>query len=554
MLRTLLPALTAGALVLAGLSFSPEPAEAAPASIQTPRAAAAGDTIDRSNKAVIVDVFNRINAYRASLGVAPVTFNATITEVAEDWSDEMAASGFRHNPDFYTDPRVTNRWTHAAEIIAANSDADSEILVLQWIRSESHENILRDPAYKVIGVGITQTSTGDFRLYGTVNFFTYPEGYEPAGAYTTAQDFFDGKANNDPTAVTAAAPTFNNATSEYVIPAQPGVEYYVGDTLQTPGKHHSGWKSVTITARATSGYVLTGVSSWRFTFTPRTITAAAPIFDDAAGTYTIPAQEGAVYVVGDGSNVNSRTVLPGTYPGSGLVTISVQAAAGFVLENYWAGWHHNFPVQEEPPVTEPPVITPPAPAAPFTDISTSGFQEAIGWMKDHGISTGYTDGTYRPAESVSREAMAAFVYRLAGKPAFTAPANSPFTDVPTHHLFYKEIAWMKASGLSTGWADGTYRPYDTVSREAMAAFMKRFAGNFCSRYGALHFAAPSVPTFGDSRSSIFYADIEWMRVAGVSTGWPDRTYRPFENVTREAMAAFMQRLDAYILTNGGCPT
>ncbi|MCT9625611.1 S-layer homology domain-containing protein [Pseudarthrobacter equi] len=546
-----MPALTAGALVLAGLSFSTVPAIAAPVAAEaTP---APGATIDRTNKQQILDVFKWINQYRASLGVPPVTFNATISEVAEDWSDNMAATGFRHNPGYWTDPRVTDRWTHAAEIIAANSDEEGEALVIQWINSPSHEAILRDPAYKVIGIGITRSATGPYSTYGTVNFFTYPEGLDPAGAYTTAQDFFDGKPTNDATAITPAAPTFNNPTSEYVIPAQqPGVDYYVGDVLQTPGTHFSGWQSVTITARATSGYVLRGTTSWAFTFQPKRITASAPTFNDAAGTYTIPAQDGVRYLVGDGTHGSERATPSGTYPGTGLVTVSVQAAEGYVLENDWAGWSHNFPVPT-PPVTEPPVITPPGPSPSFTDISTSGFQGDIGWMKDRGISTGYTDGTYRPAESVSREAMAAFVYRLAGKPSYTAPARSPFADVPTNHLFYKEISWMRASGLSTGWADGTYRPSDTVSREAMAAFMKRFAGNFCSRYGALHFGAPSVPTFADSRSSIFYADIEWMRVAGVSTGWPDRTYRPFENVTREAMAAFMQRLDAYITANGGCP-
>lgn len=111
---------------------------------------------------------------------------------------------------------------------------------------------------------------------------------------------------------------------------------------------------------------------------------------------------------------------------------------------------------------------------------------------------------------------------------------------------------MKATGLSTGWSDGTYRPYNLVSREAMAAFMKRYASTFCHLQSAADFTAPSSPTFGDSRASGFYKEIEWMRVARVSTGWQDRTYRPLDNVTREAMAAFMQRLDNHIAAGGGC--
>lgn len=73
----------------------------------------------------------------------------------------------------------------------------------------------------------------------------------------------------------------------------------------------------------------------------------------------------------------------------------------------------------------------------------------------------------------SREAMAAFFYRAAGSPQFEAPAVSPFKDVASTSPFYKEIAWMSSAKLSTGWADGNYRPYDEVSREVTAAFFYR---------------------------------------------------------------------------------
>ncbi len=71
---------------------------------------------------------------------------------------------------------------------------------------------------------------------------------------------------------------------------------------------------------------------------------------------------------------------------------------------------------------------------------------------------------YRPLESIARDAMAAFLYRHAGSPAFTAPAVSPFTDVPAGGAsFYKEITWLASEGISTGWDVGgagkrEYRP------------------------------------------------------------------------------------------------
>ncbi|MEW1823036.1 S-layer homology domain-containing protein, partial [Arthrobacter sp. NPDC080031] len=85
--------------------------------------------------------------------------------------------------------------------------------------------------------------------------------------------------------------------------------------------------------------------------------------------------------------------------------------------------------------------------------------------------------SYRPLQSISRDAMAAFLYRMAGSPAYTPPAVSPFTDVSTGQQFYKEMAWMSEKGVSTGWAEAggarSYRPLQSISRDAMAAFLYR---------------------------------------------------------------------------------
>ena len=51
---------------------------------------------------------------------------------------------------------------------------------------------------------------------------------------------------------------------------------------------------------------------------------------------------------------------------------------------------------------------------------------------------------------------------------------SPFKDVPTNHVFYKEIAWMNSQGIAKGWPDGTFRPYQPVKRDQMAAFLYRY--------------------------------------------------------------------------------
>jgi hypothetical protein len=121
---------------------------------------------------------------------------------------------------------------------------------------------------------------------------------------------------------------------------------------------------------------------------------------------------------------------------------------------------------------------PPAPcgAAPFSDVQvTHPFCSQIKWLTDNSIATGYGDGTFRPSAAVTRQAAAAFLARLAGASLGTCN-TPPFSDVPVEHPFCKEIKWMTDNGITTGYGDGTYRPLTVVSRQAIAAFLARLAG------------------------------------------------------------------------------
>lgn len=177
-----------------------------------------------------------------------------------------------------------------------------------------------------------------------------------------------------------------------------------------------------------------------------------------------------------------------------------------------------------------------AAAQEFRDVPASHpFHDDISWLAGQGITTGWPDGTFRPSESVSRAAYAAFLYRMSGKPSFTPPAVSPFRDVSTKHQFYKEISWLASVKVTTGWPDGTFRPEAKITRDAMAAFMYRYA---CTPI----YVAPAVSPFKDVRTDQpFYREISWMKASGLSTGWADGTYRPAANTERGAIAAFLHR-------------
>ena len=131
-----------------------------------------------------------------------------------------------------------------------------------------------------------------------------------------------------------------------------------------------------------------------------------------------------------------------------------------------------------------PAHTPPA-VSPFVDVPVGApFYGEITWLAARGITTGtVTDhGTeFRPAEPVTREAMAAFLYRFHGSRAVTVPVPYPFADVTATDPFATEIAWLPTAGIATGTDVGggrlEFRPDELVTREAMAAFLYRAAHN-----------------------------------------------------------------------------
>ena len=174
----------------------------------------------------------------------------------------------------------------------------------------------------------------------------------------------------------------------------------------------------------------------------------------------------------------------------------------------------------------------------FSDVpSGRPFAHEIAWLAASGVTNGYSDGTFRPLGTVNRDAMAAFLYRFAGKPAFTPPAVSPFSDVSASTPFYKEITWLASTGITGGFSDGTFRPLGTVNRDAMAAFLYRFAGRPA-------FTPPAVSPFSDvSALTPFYKEITWLASTGITGGFSDGTFRPLGTVKRDAMAAFLFRFD-----------
>ena len=144
--------------------------------------------------------------------------------------------------------------------------------------------------------------------------------------------------------------------------------------------------------------------------------------------------------------------------------------------------------------------TPAAAGTPptFTDVPPSHpFHGHITWLAEEGISEGFPDGTYAPTIAISRAAMAAFLHRVAGAPPTTPPAGATFPDVSETHPFFEEVEWLVAEGIAQGYADGTFRPGAPTSRQATAAYLHRSLGSPAFVPGTATFpdVAPTNPFF-----------------------------------------------------------
>ncbi len=184
----------------------------------------------------------------------------------------------------------------------------------------------------------------------------------------------------------------------------------------------------------------------------------------------------------------------------------------------------------------------------FTDVfASTDHSSEIGWLASAGITTGYPDGSFGGMKGVARCDMAAFLYRLAGSPSYTAPGTSPFKDCNSNTPHYKEVCWLASMGISEGWSVSggkEFRPYSTVARADMAAFLRRFAAKFLDSSVSSWKASSSTVKFSDISSSVsHYEDILWLGTVGVSTGFSDGTYRWGNDVVRQDMAAFLYRLN-----------
>jgi hypothetical protein len=109
---------------------------------------------------------------------------------------------------------------------------------------------------------------------------------------------------------------------------------------------------------------------------------------------------------------------------------------------------------------------------PFSDVGPDHtFYAYIRRLKELGISDGYSDGTYRPDQPITRGEIAKLIIRALGEEPMYADGRQSFPDVPSTHTFYHYIERLYELGITSGYSDGIYRPEQHIDRGQAAKFI-----------------------------------------------------------------------------------
>ena len=129
---------------------------------------------------------------------------------------------------------------------------------------------------------------------------------------------------------------------------------------------------------------------------------------------------------------------------------------------------------------------------PFTDVQpTDYFYDAVRYLYHYGAISGYADGTFRPSNVTTRGQLSKIVVLAEGLPI--GPITGPhFSDVPESNPFYQYIETAYNRSLISGYSDGTFRPNNNVTRGQLCKIIVQASGWPIHTAGGPHFS--DVPT------------------------------------------------------------
>lgn len=188
--------------------------------------------------------------------------------------------------------------------------------------------------------------------------------------------------------------------------------------------------------------------------------------------------------------------------------------------------------QPQPTATPQPPTATPCAGQRFSDVGCSYWAYTyVQELAGSNILGGYSDGTFRPRNKVSRGELAKMIVGVGGWPLLNPP-TATFSDVPTGFWAYRYIETAYAQGVIGGFGGGLFRPIDFVTRDQLAKIVVRARG-----YGELR---PATARFSDVPTNYWaFGYVEQAVALGIISGYGDGSYQPTNQSQRDQLSKIL---------------
>ena len=178
-------------------------------------------------------------------------------------------------------------------------------------------------------------------------------------------------------------------------------------------------------------------------------------------------------------------------------------------------------------------------ALPFTDVAdTAWYADAVQYVYENGLMTGVSESEFAPDGTATRGQIVTILWRLAGSPVVNYAMR--YADVDEGAWYGEAVRWAASTGVVTGYSESSFGPNDAITREQLAAILYRYIKTQGQGFtGMWYFPlryddAASISSWADEA-------MHWCVMKGLLNGTSETTLSPQLTATRAQLAAILQR-------------
>lgn len=178
-------------------------------------------------------------------------------------------------------------------------------------------------------------------------------------------------------------------------------------------------------------------------------------------------------------------------------------------------------------------------ALPFTDVAdTAWYADAVQYVYENGLMTGVSESEFAPDGTATRGQIVTILWRLAGSPVVNYAMR--YADMDEGAWYGEAVRWAASTGVVTGYSESSFGPNDAITREQLAAILYRYVKTQGQGFtGMWYFPlryddAASISSWADEA-------MHWCVMKGLLNGTSETTLSPQLTATRAQLAAILQR-------------